>query len=185
MTNDKFTEAREKYRPNRVKLLFITEAPPPEERNRYFYFERVPRGDSLFLEMMKVLFAEEVAAFETVKQLRAEKYYFLERFQQEGFFLIHGHDNPLPNTTATARSKVYRRNVPDLVKKIVTIASPNVPIVLISAVVFQGIYQSLNNSGFQIIHDELIEFPNSGQQLNFRRKLKPLLMREKLLPATI
>lgn len=182
---NRFAEAREKYRPDKVKLLFITEAPPPEERNRYFYFERVPRGDSLFLEMMKVLFAEEVAAFETVKSLRAEKYYFLERFQEEGFFLMHGHDSPLPNTTATARSKVYRNNVPDLVSKIVTVASPNVPLVLLSAVVFQGIYEPLKSSGFQIIHDEMIEFPNSGQQLNFRRKLKPLLMRENLLPATI
>ncbi|MEM9671553.1 MAG: hypothetical protein ACFB15_23775 [Cyclobacteriaceae bacterium] len=181
----KFAEAREKYRPDNIKLLFISEAPPPEERNRYFYFEQVPRGDSLFLEMMKVLFAEEVAAFETVKQLRSEKSYFLERFQEEGFFLVSGHDSPLPNTTATARSKVYRNNVPNLIKKIIMIASPNVPIVLISAVVFQGIYEPLKISGFQIIHDELIEFPNSGQQLNFRRKLKPLLMRENLLPTTI
>ncbi|MEM8969964.1 MAG: hypothetical protein AAGE93_26340, partial [Bacteroidota bacterium] len=165
----KFAEAREKYRPGKIKLLFITEAPPPEERNRYFYFEKVHRGDSLFLETMKVLFAEEIAAFETIKQIRAEKSYFLKRFQQEGFHLIPGHDLPLPNTTATFRSNVYRDNVPELIKKILSIASPNVPIVLISAVIFRGLAEPLIKSGFQVIHDEMIEFPNSGQQLNFRR----------------
>ncbi len=181
----KFAEAREKYRPNRVKLLFVTEAPPPKERNRYFYFENVRRGDSLFLEMMKVLFAEEVAAFDTVRQLRAEKHYFLERFQEEGFFLIHGHDSPLPNTTAIARSNVYRENVPELIQKILAVANPNVPIVLVSAVIFRGVAEPLKKSGFQVIHHEMIEFPNSGQQLNFRRKLKPLLMQKGFLPSAL
>ncbi|WKN44681.1 hypothetical protein [Tunicatimonas pelagia] len=181
----KFIEAREKYRPSKVKLLFVTEAPPPEERNRYFYFEKVRRGDSLFLEMMKVLFAEEVAAFETVRQLRAEKSYFLERFQEEGFFLMHGHDSPLPNTTATARTNVYRENVPELIQKILLVASPNVPIVLISAVIFRGVAEPLRKSGFRVIHNEMIEFPNSGQQLNFRRKLRPLLMQKGYLPAAL
>ncbi|MEO0332236.1 MAG: hypothetical protein AAF223_11220 [Bacteroidota bacterium] len=180
MTN--FSEAREKYRPGKIKLLFITEAPPPEERNRYFYLEKVHRGDSLFLEMMKVLFAEEIAAFETTKQIRAEKSYFLERFQQEGFYLMHGHNLPLPNTTANFRLSVYRGNISELVQKILSVASPDVPIVLISAVIFRGVSEALIKSGFQVIHNEMIEFPNSGQQLNFRRKLKPLLMRKGLLP---
>ncbi len=179
----RFKEAREKYRPDQIKLLFITEAPPPEERNRYFYFEKVRRGDSLFLEMMKVLFAEEVAAFDTVRQLRVEKSYFLERFQEEGFFLIHGHDSSLPNTTATARSTIYRNNVPEIIQKILALANPNVPIVLISAVIFRGLAEPLIKSGFQVIHNEMIEFPNSGQQLNFRRKLRPLLMQKGLLPS--
>ena len=182
---DPFAQAREKYRPEVIRLLFITEAPPPEERNRYFYFEQVRRGDSLFLEMMKVLFSEEVAAFETVKSLRAEKPYFLERFQEEGFFLMHGVDRPLPNTTANVRSRIYRENVPYLMQSMLQVAPPSTPVVLISAVVFQGIGEPLKKSGFRVIHDDLIEFPNSGQQLNFRRKLKPLLLQERLLPASL
>ncbi|MEQ9437609.1 MAG: hypothetical protein RIG62_01130 [Cyclobacteriaceae bacterium] len=182
---DIFSQARKKYRPDKVRLLFITEAPPSEDQHRYFYFEQVRRSDSLFLEMMKVLFAEEVAAFETVKSLRAEKTYFLERFQEEGFFLMHGYDHPLPNTTANARSKIYYENVPALMQQILKVASPNTPIVLISAVIFQGIGDALKKSGFRVIHNEKIEFPNSGQQLNFRRKLKPLLMQEQLLPDSL
>lgn len=132
--------------------------------------------------MMKVLFSEEVASFETVKSLRAEKRYFLERFQEEGFYLMHGFDHPLPNTTSAARSKIYRENVPHLIQNILEVAAPVTPIVLISAVVFQGIGTALKQSGFRVIHPDMIEFPNSGQQLNFRRKLKPLLRQEQLLP---
>ena len=98
-----FAQTRKKYLPVPVKLLFITEAPPTPEENRYFYFERVMRGDSLFLETSKVLFPEEVAAFDTVKALRAEKVYFLRRFQDAGFHLIHAVDEPQPDTTPTAR----------------------------------------------------------------------------------
>ena len=183
MMPDRYTQARAKYTPDRLKLLFITEAPPPPDRNRYFYFEHVRRGDSLFLEMMKVLFPEEVNAFETTKQIRAEKPYFLERLQEEGYLLLHAHDTPLPGTTAAFRQRTYREHLPQLMAKLLQLGSPRTPIVLISAVVYRAVADELRASGFRVIHHDLIEYPNSGQQLNFRRKLKPLLMREQLLPV--
>lgn len=184
MTNI-FHQAREKYRPQKIKVLFINEAPPAIERNQYFYFEHVRRGDSLFLEMMKVLFAEEVEAFETVKHLRAEKTYFLERMQEEGYFLINAVDTPLPDKTAAARMKIYQEQLPHLIRTILQIGKPMTPIVLISAVVFKAIGRELRASGFHVIHHELIEYPNSGQQVNFRRKLKPLLSQHNLLPVPL
>lgn len=183
MTNI-FYQAREKYKPRHIKVLFITEAPPTAERNQYFYFEGVRRGDSLFLEMMKVLFPEEVKVFETVRSLRAEKSYFLERMQEEGYFLMSAVDTPLPDKTAHARMKLYRENLPELIKSILEVAKPNTPVILISAVVFRAIGRELKASGFHVIHQELIEFPNSGQQANFRRKLKPLLQQNNLLPMS-
>ena len=180
---DLYQQAREKYQPQKVKLLLITEAPPPHDRHRYFYFERVLRGDSLFLETIKVLFAEEVAAFETTKQIRAEKVYFLERLQEEGFFLIHAADTPLPGKTTAARMNVYREQLPTLMKNILTVGSPTTPIVLVSAVVFRAIGEPLRASGFNLIHDEPIAYPNSGQQLNFRKKIKPLLLQQQLIPS--
>lgn len=180
-----FHQAREKYRPPNIKLLFISEAPPPIAGNRYFYFEKVKRGDSLFLEMMKVLFSEEVEAFETVKSLRSEKIYFLERMQEEGYFLINAIDTPLPDKTAAARTKIYQEHLPHLIKTVLQVAKPTTPIVLISAVVYRAIGRALKSSGFQVIQHELIEYPNSGQQINFRRKLKPLLLEHNLLPAPL
>lgn len=178
-----YQQARAKYAPHKAKVLLVTEAPPPLERNRYFYFEQVRRGDSFFLELIKVLFPEEVAAFDTVKQLRAEKSYFLERLQEEGYLLLHAHDQPLPGTTAAARRRTYRENLPHLMATLLQLGPPRTPIVLVSAVVFRAIATDLRASGFNVIHDQAIEYPNSGQQLNFRRKLKPLLRREQLLPV--
>ncbi len=177
-----YQQARAKYTPDKIKVLFITEAPPPFDRGRYFYFEQVRRGDSLFLELMKVLFPEEVNAFETVKQLRAEKPYFLERLQEEGYLLLHAYDEPLPGTTDAARRRTYQENLPQLIATLLRLGSPRTPLVLVSAVVFRAIGPGLRGSGFNLIHDQLIEYPNSGQQLNFRRKLKPLLLQKQLLP---
>lgn len=180
-----FYQAREKYRPKVIKLLFITEAPPSVEKNRYFYFEHVRKGDSLFLELMKVLFSEEVDAFETVKSLRAEKQYFLERMQEEGYFLMNAVDIPLPGKTTAARTSIYQKHLPALISSILKIASPSTPIVLISTVVFRAIGTLLRASGFNIIHQEPIAYPNSGQQVNFRRKVKPLLSGRRLLPVPL
>ena len=177
-----FQQARTKYTPDKVRVFLITEAPPAPERNRYFYYEHVRRGDSFFLELIKVLFPEEVKAFSTIKQLRAEKTYFLERLQEEGYLLLHAHDTPLPGTTAASRARTYRESLPQLMATLLRLGTPTTPIVLVSAVVFRAVAADLRASGFHVIHDELIEYPNSGQQLNFRRKLKPLLMREGLLP---
>ena len=46
--------AREKYKPERIKLLFIAEA-PPEQTERFFYYEKVKDNDWLFLGIVKVL----------------------------------------------------------------------------------------------------------------------------------
>ena len=163
----------------------VTEAPPPQDRHRYFYFEQVARGDSLFLETIKVLFPEEVAAFETVKQIRAEKSYFLERLQEEGYYMTHALHTPLPGKTAAARSRIYRDALPNLIQEILRVATPRSPIVIVSAVVYRAVGSSLKASGFNVLQDDVIAYPNSGQQLNFRRKFKPLLQENYLLPDKI
>ena len=168
--------------PAKPRVVFVTEAPPAFERNRYFYFEQVRRGDSLFLELMKTLFPEEVAAFAQVTHIRAAKDYFLGRFQEEGYFLAHACNEPLPGRTDATRAKIYQQHLPSLIKEVLQLARPNVPVVLISAVVYKAIGSSLQASGFNVLHDEAIPFPNSGQQINFRRKLRPLLLQHDLLP---
>jgi hypothetical protein len=63
-----FEIARRKYKPQSIKFLFVAEAPPKKESGRFFYFENVSDKDSLFLEMMKVLYPKhysvtKIAAF--------------------------------------------------------------------------------------------------------------------------
>lgn len=46
-----YSQARKKYRPHNIRVVFIAEAPPCA-LDRFFYFEDVKKQDSLFLEIM-------------------------------------------------------------------------------------------------------------------------------------
>ena len=56
----RFDQAANLYLPDPLRLLFIAEAPPAFKVNRLFYFTGLTDGDTLFLEMMKVLYPAEI-----------------------------------------------------------------------------------------------------------------------------
>ncbi len=53
MLVEKYRNAREAYKPERVRLLLIAESPPAS--GGYFYFEKTVGKDHLFRETMKAL----------------------------------------------------------------------------------------------------------------------------------
>ncbi len=85
-------QAREKFRPAEVDVLFIAET-PPYAGNRFFYFTEVERGDALFLYVIRTVYPELWNV--PVKKLRKMKEGLLYRFQEEGYFL---EDNMIPFT---------------------------------------------------------------------------------------
>jgi hypothetical protein len=52
------TAAAAKYRPDRVRLLLVVQM-PPDELDRYFYFEDVATADYLFRAVVPHLVGEE------------------------------------------------------------------------------------------------------------------------------
>src|SRR5271165_1583058 len=98
-----FEKASRKYRPAVVEVLFIAEAPPAYRFERFFYFEHVGNADTLFLEMMKVLYPvdtgfasnDEGSPEFQAKDLRRRKVEFLERFRQDRFYLIDASEGPM------------------------------------------------------------------------------------------
>jgi hypothetical protein len=48
---NRFDKARQKYKPEHIKLLFIAEAPPKLESERFFYYENV--GEASTSEIAK------------------------------------------------------------------------------------------------------------------------------------
>jgi len=100
-----FESARKKYRPKPLKTLLIAEAPPSLESERFFYFEQVASHDALFLEMMKVLYG-----CEDTQGIRKRKQEFLERFKNDGFYLIDAEEAPLPQDAAISDKKTAIRN---------------------------------------------------------------------------
>jgi hypothetical protein len=168
-------QARIKWKPEEVRLLLLTEAPPPPESDRYFYYTDVRKGDSLFLETVKVLFPEEVEAFSSIKELRANKAYFLERLSENGVYVVSAFPSNLKNQTDAKRSKHYLEYFPNLIGDLLQIISPKIPLAIVSTVVYKSIGQKLQGTGFNLIHDQPIPFPNSGQQKRFRTNFSRVL----------
>src|SRR5688572_29582726 len=76
-----YDEIRQKYKPERVKILLIAESPPPDadvQSSRHFYrSDRTRKDDRLFTNTIKALYEE--AAELTEVQIQTEKKKWLKR----------------------------------------------------------------------------------------------------------
>lgn len=168
----KISDARKKYKPNEIKILFVAEAPPKESSDRFFYFEEVKEGDSLFIETMKVLYPNE---FTTTKMVRLQKKKFLEKFKDDGYYLIDSTDTPMEQNSRSYKKRKIREALPTLKTKICELANAETKIILISNPVYEECFTPLKAEGFNIINIEMIDFPGSGGQINFRTKIQKLI----------
>jgi hypothetical protein len=163
---DRVTIAREKYRPDYIKLMFIAEAPPCSD-DRFFYFEDVTKGDSLFLHIIRAVFPD-LENWET-KQIRAKKEELLYRFKDAGYFLEDSVSVSIPKgTTTKQKMNIITENQQDLIKRIEAYKKKT-KFVLLSATVFKVNYLLLKQAGFNILNEIAIPFPGSGQQGKFKK----------------
>lgn len=177
-------QARLKYMPEKINCLFIAEA-PPSDPDRFFYFEKVWEQDSLYLELMKILFPGDSDdrisltgfPFVSTSRLRDNKEDYLNMFKAKGYYLIDVIDYPMPYEFSRTKDKIrYLSNQRDyLVKKVEKLIDKQTPVVLISTPVFQAVQATLKYYNYNLIHSEAIEFPGSGQQANFREKMMKIL----------
>lgn len=173
-------KARNRYQPEVIKCLLIAEAPPKENSGRFFYFDEVRSGDSLFLETMKVLYPSFYAQFKDTQSVRNNKSLFLKRFKEDGYYLIDASKDPMENTSTSAKLKQLREHLPQLITKLNSLVT-NEPIVLISAPVYKVCYPVLKKKGFHVLNNELVDFPGSGGQKKFRQKFEDTLSINNLL----
>lgn len=83
---------RERYLPTKIKYLFVAESPPAFKTavpSAYFYFDTVPKADSLFYTIIKAIFDID---FDKYVNNRVETLY---QFQDDGFYLIDAVDYPI------------------------------------------------------------------------------------------
>jgi len=158
-------EAREKYRPEHIKLIFIAEAPPCSE-DRFFYFEDITSGDSLFLHIIRAVFPD-LESWET-KQIRARKEELLYRFMDSGYFLEDSVPQSIPKGITTKGKELAVRDAQEGLLKRLEKYKAKSKIVLLSAIAFRVNYQALDDAGFNVLNDFMIPFPGSGQQGKFK-----------------
>lgn len=170
-------QARESYRPSDIRWLLVAEAPPCDEL-RFFYYTDVGDHDSLFIETMDVILGNRYPDLfrgekRNTGEIRSRKQELLELFSREGFYLIDAVDRPI--TREEDNFKVVAARVPELAEKIDGLVSDRTKIVLIKASVY-AIKGDLESKGVRgIINEEMIPFPGSGQQKEFRKRFRHLL----------
>jgi hypothetical protein len=181
---ERFEEAARRYLPDPVRLLFIAEAPPAFKVNRLFYFTGLRNGDTLFLEMMKVLYPAEVGYSESgfrpgfsVKQMRDRKQELLRKFQSDGYHLIDAYQQPMPDGASTATKTVLMRSALPALQSMVRrlVGKRSVPIILIGGITYSVCAEALRVDGHRVVHHSMINHPARGGQKLFRAKLRDVL----------
>ena len=166
-----YQELREKYKPRKIKCLLIAESPPKSEE-RFFYNPGQEKYDFLFKSVMEVIFPD----FKNNYQ-RGQKHEYLQRFKEQGFYLIDAVDTPINDRKRRERNKIIRKNLENKIKEIEELISKDTPIILIKKNVFEIFHHELEERGFNVVHDEHIPFPSSGHQEEFKEKFKQYLER--------
>ncbi len=178
--------AAAKYRPKRVRVLFVAESPPARQKNeraRYFYLEDVEKADQLWSGLMQALYAD----FGSAAGQRDRKAAWLDRFARDGYWLIDAVKAPIVKKTSDGES-ISRKALRDrlakrkqaLIKEIDTIKPKKV--VLISAPVYEALCRPLREAGVPVVNTRALPFPGSGQQGMFQRQFIELHQREGLRP---
>ena len=162
MPLDARRRAAAKYRPSRVRLLLVAEAPPCTP-GRHFYFDHVDPHDWLFRYVWEGLTA--------AKPDRTRKAEHLAALRDAGVFMIELHEESISEPSLAD----LRPKVPGLVERAAALKPEH--IVLIKSVVHDAAFEALKAARLPVI-DERLPFPASGQQKKFlegfRRAVKGL-----------
>lgn len=162
---DVYAAARNKYKPASIRILLIAEA-PPSALDRYFYFEDVKKQDSLFLEIMGVLYPELKKRYLASGRDTLLKIELLQTFQSDGFWLMNLSELPFDLTADTPESCV-----PSLLSRLKKHIDKKTPVLLIKSTLHDLCYPILLEHGYTVSRERM-PFPGSGQQRVFRNKFK-------------
>ncbi len=162
---NRYAKARNKYKPNSIRVLLIAEA-PPNNLDRYFYFEEVKTQDSLFLEIMGVLYPEQKQVYLSSGRDAHLKAGLLETFKEDGYHLID-----LSQVPGSLSGASYESCVPPLLEGLNKLIDKKTPVLLIKANVYDICFAPLVTNGYAVYNSRM-PFPGSGQQRVFREKFK-------------
>jgi hypothetical protein len=160
---ERYASARNKYKPRNIRILLLAEG-PPDSLDRHFYFEDVKRQDSLFLEIMGILYPEQKKQYLATGRETELKQELLEMFRDDGYFLLDLSELPCSLLEGTLEDEVAA--LPDRLARLI---DKQTPIILIKANVYDLCYEMLLANGYRV-HPDRMPFPGSGQQRIFREK---------------
>ncbi len=165
--DDKFIEMRQKYKPEKVKCLFIAESPPSridDKEIRFFYNPNSLKWDFLFNSLMEVIYPD------TKRSL--DKATLLDRFKSDGFYLIDVVDFPINDLSDGDRKAIILRELPNKIKETHELIDFSIPVFLIKRLVHDLYYDALTKEGFSVRNRIFLPFPSTGNQKRFKEQLR-------------
>lgn len=167
-----YSSAREFYRPNRIRLLFIAESPPSS--GGYFYFTRTIGKDHLFRETMKAL-----DLWPQSQRMRKgiDKRPYLHQFMKMKFFLIDTCDRPVDKLPRKSRTLQISKGASTIAARVRKLTPAK--IVVVKKTVFGPVRNALRNADLdsKLLNDKPIPFPSHGHQATYRNQLRRLARR--------
>jgi hypothetical protein len=164
--NDWYASRRKRWMPTKVRLLLIAESAPDDGgddgNRRFFYDDDLTAKDSLFREVVRVLFENPPL----VSGVGA-KVPWLEELRARGVFLIDLAPVPVNYSNHSDRETILAANVGTCLNLVRELQPDG--IVLCKINVFHALQTPLRAAGLPLLHNEPIPFPGSGQQKRFRK----------------
>ncbi|MET0779237.1 MAG: serine protease [Candidatus Saccharimonadales bacterium] len=163
-----YEHARQKYAPDKTRVLIVAEA-PPESAERFFYYENVKDHDALFVNLMRALYGDYRHA--RITEIRKDKQKLLKRFRDDGFYLIDALLEPISlKLSSRERERLIAARADDIVKQVKKLHPTNGTI-LIKKAVFHSLYEKLSQAGLAVKNHVAIPFPSSGHQKEFQETI--------------
>lgn len=156
----RYREAALRYRPSRIRVLFIAESPPVPRDGQpsYFFFEE---------SRSNMLFATVICATLGVEYRKADrnKAELLRAFQAAGYWLIDAVEHPINDVPPKGRPAIVRENLPDLLRRLAALRAEGVlddstGIAIVKRDVWATIGWPLDANGYRVLNrDAAIGFP--------------------------
>ena len=167
---DKYSVARNKYKPSKIGVLFIAESPPSS--GGHFYVEETIGKYYLFRETMKAL---ELWPSDRPMRKGCDKRSMLNEFRSLDFFLIDTCEFPVDKLRPKERRLSTIRGALTLPARVEALRPDR--ILIVKKTVFKPAIQALSGTRFasRILNVEPLPFPSHGNQKKYRTMLRRLL----------
>ena len=151
-----YKEASEKFLPENIKVLFIAESPPT---NGSFFFFKFTKQEILLTTLTTALFGDDKGFTKNDSKVA-----FLEKFKNEGYFLIDAVEYPINMTTDKNRELIIRKEMDNFLERLEELKKMNrvdadTKIILIKKSVYNILANVFKEKGFNILNNSKVDFP--------------------------
>jgi hypothetical protein len=145
---------RERYKPEKIKLLIVGESPPhsgDDDNLHFFYNPEYNTNDNLYKAISSLLFSNNE---------HLSKHIGLKSFMGLGFYLLDATDKPINKINdERIKNSIILSELPTRMSEIELLILKTTPIILIKKNIFQLFNEPLRQQGFNVLNDNLLPFP--------------------------